>query len=146
MSMAIDGVLMKRCTKCGIEKHLDFFTKSKNICKKCKCIYYKKYREANYEKVIKKQAVYREEHREKGREYAKIYKIKNIEKVREKDRLRGKVRKNKSAYKLTEGYVRRLLNLKNIENIESIKKLIDLKRIQLLITRELRGKNDNQHN
>ena len=69
---------MKRCTKCGAEKSLSEFSKSKTTkdgyrgeCKECQKAYGKKYREANRERRNKQQREYYVANREQRKAYGK---------------------------------------------------------------------------
>ena len=80
---------MKKCTKCGIEKSEDCFTKCNSTkdglqtsCKECKKLYYSQSRE--YRLAYSRN--YRKEHPEVHRRGSKKYRENNLEKVRESGR------------------------------------------------------------
>ena len=72
--------VMKRCIKCGEILHVSKFRKIKNgkygvmkICKECRKIYEKKYRDEHREEISEYNKKYREEHKEERKEYDKKY-------------------------------------------------------------------------
>lgn len=104
MRPALTGVLMeaKNCTKCGVLKSIDLFSKNKNksygvqpMCKDCFKVYYqnnkqtysdntKKWVSENRDKANAKSVRFREKHPEKVKETQARYREKNIEKSRER--------------------------------------------------------------
>lgn len=96
-------MIIKECSKCGEEKHVSEFSKSKRSrcgfqrnCKDCDRNYYQENKRRIYD--------YREERREKNREYAKKYRQENKERVKEyqkhwyeenKERVKERTRKYK---------------------------------------------------
>lgn len=102
-----DGVEGKICSKCGVWKPLQQFSRKLNFyhshCKECmraayaagpkpdKRAYYARYRAEHAEKIAR----YRTENKEKFREYAKAYLKRNPEKQREAKRKWGERNKAK---------------------------------------------------
>ena len=73
-------LLFKKCSKCGEILHVSKFHKIKNgkygvmkICKECRKIYEKKYRDEHREEISEYNKKYREEHKEERKEYDKKY-------------------------------------------------------------------------
>ena len=107
----------------------------------------KAYREANREKHLEQQKAYREANREKLRESGKAYKEANREKIREymeaygeanREKLRESCRRNRRDLK--DSYVAALFQLP----VKAVpKEIIELKRVQLQITREIRKQQEN---
>jgi hypothetical protein len=88
---------MKVCIKCGIEKDVTLFVKTKNSCKECESLYKKEYAEKNKEKLREKSKEYYSKNKDyiKGKEiekynagkdkkinYQKEYSEKNKEKIK----------------------------------------------------------------
>jgi hypothetical protein len=129
---------MKVCSKCYIAKVLDdFFKKSSakdgrsSTCKKCHKVIQAKYYKENKEKVALHGAKYYEKNKEKIAISRAKYNKENKEK---KLALRRKY-KIKAIDTLNDCYVKEKLRIKGIDIPQE---LIELKRIQLLIKRELR--------
>ena len=73
-------LLFKQCSECGEILHVSKFRKIKNgkygvmkICKECRKIYEKKYRDEHREEISEYNKKYREEHKEERKEYDKKY-------------------------------------------------------------------------
>lgn len=99
---------MKKCSKCGIEKSLEFFTKDKSNrtglrseCKDCRREYNKRYYQNNIENFQKHNSQYYQENRdtlliahrqnyqdncEYYKDQKKQYRLDNIEKIKESDK------------------------------------------------------------
>jgi DNA-directed RNA polymerase subunit RPC12/RpoP len=84
---------MKTCTRCGIEKPLDEFNKSKNRkdgyqyeCKYCKSERFKKWRLENIERKKAYNKKWNLENPEKSKSYIKKWKLENTEKVIESNK------------------------------------------------------------
>ena len=145
--------MTKFCSKCGEVKALELFMQGRNSCYVCVLASYKAYKEANREKIKASSKAYREANREKikaryeaNREKIKVkgkaYREANREKIAIRVKLYGKANRKKLVIKeklcrdkLSIGYVTNQLRIKNPP-----KELIELKRVQLQITRELRNK------
>ena len=130
---------MKKCSKCGIEKPLCDFIKSKNCkdgyentCKMCGKEYNKEYCENNKDKLQEYRAQYRENNKDKMKEYNKKWREDNKDYKKQyyqnnKDKLNGKKyeyekkkRKNDPIYRMTlsiRTMVRRAIKTKRTEEI-----------------------------
>ena len=78
---------MKTCTKCGVEKTLDSFSKCKRdglqyMCKECTSACNKAYKEANKEELAVKKKAYRETNKEEIAVKKKAWAKENPEKRR----------------------------------------------------------------
>ena len=80
-------LLFKKCSKCGEILHVSKFRKIKNgkygvmkICKECRKIYEKKYRDEHREEISEYNKKYIEEHRDYYNEYCKKWRKENPEK------------------------------------------------------------------
>ena len=158
------------CRKCGQEKPLSEFAKDKkcalghgHTCKQCKAErdrkwaaanpekireYNRKWRAANPEKVREGVRKYRAANPEKVREGVRKYRAANHEKVREwvrkyraanPEKEREKIRKYRE--KLTDGY---LIYLLKKHNLPIIPEIIDYKRIQLKLYREIKNQQNDE--
>lgn len=74
-------MILKRCSKCGIEKPLECFYKNKayrdrhtSFCKECYIANQRKYTKKYKEKIAAYQCKYRKEHKEKQRKYQNEHK------------------------------------------------------------------------
>ena len=146
-----DQVTTKVCSKCKVEKEFEFFTKDKSrkngvrsICKICNKEKSKARYEANPEKARAAVRAYRENNLEKVRAAEKAYREANPEKVRAavkayKEANPEKVRACKKAYRdrYTDAYVAKAF--------QCPQELIELKRINLLIKREIRNQQQCQN-
>jgi hypothetical protein len=143
----------KTCSKCGELKLLAFFNKQKqgkygvnSICKKCQAAWASAYRKENPEKFRENEKRYRKENKEKIRSYKKIYHKENSEKCRDLYKRWRDKNPDKSAAKskmcrdkLHDFYViDKIKRGTGLTASEIPQELIELKRIQLKITRELR--------
>ena len=142
-----DQVTTKVCSKCKVEKEFEFFTKDKSrkngvrsICKICNKEKSKAWyednsekvrarHEANPEKVRAAVKAYREANPEKVRAAVKAYKEANPEKVR----AAGKAYRDR----YPDAYVAKAF--------QCPQELIELKRINLLIKREIRNQQQCQN-
>ena len=98
--------MRKKCSKCGVEKELCEFHKTKRtkdgvrgICKICRKIESKDYYINNYERLKEKSKDYRDKNPDKVKEGLKNYRIKNLDKVREKNRKWSKSENGKKSKK-----------------------------------------------
>lgn len=71
---------MKTCTKCGVEKSLDYFHRQKSgrfgrasTCKECRVLESRKYYESNRRAIRDKQSAYRDDNSDKIRDGLKKY-------------------------------------------------------------------------
>ncbi|MFQ5687600.1 MAG: hypothetical protein ACE5GV_13180 [Candidatus Scalindua sp.] len=81
--------LTKKCTKCGKTKKIAEYQKKKqskdglnSICRKCCSQYFKKYYEANKDKIRAKEKEYYEQNKEVIKIHSKEWQINNPEKAR----------------------------------------------------------------
>lgn len=121
------GEVTKVCGKCKIEKEFEFFSKDKSRkdgmfvrCKSCTSKYFKKYYEKHADKVKVNNVMWRKENREIINNYEKKY-----------------------SENLSSSYVAKTVGL-SIKHCPQ--ELIELKRIQILIGRELRSQKNEQRN
>ena len=96
----------KKCSKCGVEKELCEFHKSKRtkdgvreVCKTCRKIETNIYYKKNTEKIKKNSKDYRDKNPDKIKEGFKNYRLKNLDKVREKNREWSKSENGKKSKK-----------------------------------------------
>ena len=156
---------MKVCSKCKTEKSVNLFYKDNtrkdrlnNSCKECINFAQKKYRKLNTEKIHAKKKLYRKLNTEKIALKSKQYYIDNRERLaayacvwnknNPKKNLsykRNWMKKNPVAVadynkriteRLGDGYIK----THHLKINNPPKELIELKRVQILITRELRNK------
>lgn len=161
-------MMTKVCSKCKAEKLIDYFYNCKNkkdglysSCKDCVDAKVLIWRTANPEKVVAYQASYQKKysitHTEKRALYSKQYYRDNVERLYayvnawktdnpekvaasadkwvKNNREKINARRKLAVVGLTDSYINELLKIKNPPQ-----ELIELKRVQLLITRELRNK------
>jgi hypothetical protein len=142
--------IIKTCSKCNMAKNIDFFHFKKGTkdgrrytCKECTKIdkhesylrnketsakYRKYYREENRIKCNLNQQSWRSDNKEKTNTYNERYKIK----IRE--------RAKKYIDSAAASYIKHLICYKTKLRVYDIpKELIELKRVQILITREIRA-------
>ena len=81
-------MLTKVCTKCGLEKTVDCFSKEKNgkysvnsVCKSCVAVKDKLRYQANPKKATEQKRLWRKSNPEKSNNYLKLWKQANREKV-----------------------------------------------------------------
>ena len=143
------------CRKCGQEKPLSEFAKDKkcalghgHTCKQCKAERDRKWAAANPEKIREYNRKWRAANPEKVREGVRKYRAANHEKVREwvrkyraanPEKEREKIRKYRE--KLTDGY---LIYLLKKHNLPIIPEIIDYKRIQLKLYREIKNQQNDE--
>ena len=142
-------MMTKVCSKCKAEKSVDCFYKNKSrkdglqsYCKECKGSYDKKFCITNAEKISAKSKLYKKLNAEKIALASKQYYLNNRKRLNavswawNKNNPGTAAAYNKrKADQLVDSYVTLTLRIKNPP-----KELIELKRVQLLITRELRNK------
>jgi hypothetical protein len=155
--------MSKICKTCNEEKPLDLFSKEKRNsdghagqCISCRKEYVAKYYIKNKEEIDKKNKINFNNNREKFLQVQKIYYQKNLEQAllqrkewRQRNPEKVKESNQKHKYKkaicsknLTDSYVKSQLTKRTpICNKEIPQELIELKRIQMLINREIRNKN-----
>lgn len=145
---------MKACSKCKKVKSLAYFTVDSNVksgkgarCKECKANMYAEYLANNKEKIIARSVKYRANNKRELNAKAAKYRNNNKEKIaatsakhyaNNKEKInyrRAKYRRN-GVDTISDVYVRQLLARDS--PIQILQELIELKRIQLLIKRELR--------
>ena len=97
-------MLTKVCTKCGIEKTVDCFSKKKDgkygvrsYCKDCQSISGKSYYLLNRERVLTKQKVYTQSKKEELSAYSKRYRKENLQKIKDYQQIHRS--QNKERYK-----------------------------------------------
>jgi hypothetical protein len=160
---------LKKCSKCKEIKNTSFFYKNKsksmgisNQCKDCckkyekdneaitlrKQIYLKEYNKKNKEKIKEvKQIYYKKylkEYRRKNKEKIINSERKNRDKNREKINNRVRLNAKKNAITLSDTYIKDIISNKNhIKHSDIPIELIELKRSQILLTREIRKQNEN---
>ena len=154
-----DIKMNKVCNKCNGEKPLIFYHKNKvakdgyhGMCKDCRSkhdnwnsrnkehcsLMAKKRYEKDKTVIIKRAADWYTDNKDRRIQANKIWKVNNPEKVR----LYMEVHDIKRRGGLNDNYVRSLFVQKtNIKRKDVPQELIELKRIQILITREIRNKN-----
>ena len=155
--------MSKICKTCNEEKPLDLFVKNKEcsdgheyLCLSCRKEYKAKYYIKNKEEIKKKNKIYWFVNREKCLQINKNYYQKNLvngllqrKKWRESNPEKVRAFYQKHQYKtricsknLTDSYVKSQLTKRTLLcNKEIPQELIELKRIQMLIKREIRNKN-----
>lgn len=81
---------MKKCKECGKLMPLTSFPYNKimrdnrlNICKKCKSIYNKNYREKNRNKIKINQKIWKQNNKDKNKKYSEKYRKNNKNKIKE---------------------------------------------------------------
>lgn len=128
------------CRKCGQEKPLEEFAKNKecvlghsHICKQCKAEQSRKWHAANPEKYREQSRKYRAANPEKCREQFRKYRAANPEKIREYNR--------KYREELSDGYL--IGQLKHC-NLPVTPEIIDYKRIQLKLYREIKNQQNDE--
>jgi hypothetical protein len=144
---------VKTCSKCGETKALGFFCKNKECndgfrprCKECMNSYGREFRKKNPDKCREYYRKNREKNREKIRVTSKKYYEKNKDKINEYGKERReknpeKIREIRKVYieNLPEKYVIKQITQGTGLSASSIpQELIELKRVQIQITRELR--------
>ena len=129
---------MKKCTKCNLEKELNYMVKNKrnkdgytSICKVCDSLIKKNYREKNkeYTKIYNKK--YKEENKEYFKEYFKKY-SKNESYKEYQEEYRNKNREyfteyNKEYYLKNADSIKNSVNLYRINNKDKINANIKLR-------------------
>jgi hypothetical protein len=141
----------KKCSKCGEVKSVEEFSKNKSRktgiqihCKKC-C---EAYRKANKDKAKVYGEAYREVNVDKRKAYDYEYRKINKDKIKAyredyEDANKDKIKAISSVYRkacvrnLTDSYICDSLSIP-ISQAEENRDLIELKRVQLLITRKLK--------
>lgn len=92
--------MIRVCKKCGAGKPIEEFCKSKQYyehqCKECSRQYKKQYRTLNLEKIIARQAEWRNDNRGKIKSIVDAYRLANREKVASAKK--ASYQKNKSQY------------------------------------------------
>ncbi len=98
--------MTKTCTKCKEVKPMIAYCKSKggkygvgSVCKACKSLIDKQYREKNKEKLLKQKREYAKAHKDEKKAYDKIYNLKNKEKNQHKEKHGEKKTKKKEIVK-----------------------------------------------
>ena len=132
------------CRKCGQEKPLSEFVNNKMCalghaytCKQCASQYMRKWRADNSEKVRENSRKQRITNPEKVREKSRKWYAANPEKVREKSRkYRRKAREELSYY-----YLKRQLKTRHLPITPE---MIDYKRIQLKLYREIKNQQNDE--
>ena len=74
----------KICSKCGIEKSINDFNKTKSMCKSCEKEYKREYYQRNKDNILKKTSEYRNNNREKVIETNRKYKESHRQLLRDK--------------------------------------------------------------
>ena len=130
---------MKKCTKCGEVLPLHMFGKNKRTkdklriwCKECVRKNNKAYRDKNKEELKKKAKVYRDKNKEERRKKNKAYYKENKEEALEYRRER--------VLKLTDSYIRGLLNSQGIDESLITPEIIELKRAATKVKRIIKQK------
>ena len=97
-------MLTKVCTKCSLEKTVDFFSKKKDgkygvrsYCKDCQSVSGKNYYSSNKDRVLLNQKAYAEINKEARSTYSKRYRKENSQKIQDYQRLHRS--KHKERYK-----------------------------------------------
>jgi hypothetical protein len=75
--------MIKKCTKCGVDKEDTEFVPKKNCCKDCMTLYQKEYREKNRERFRLRAIKYREDNPEKLKERKKLWYKENRDRLAE---------------------------------------------------------------
>jgi len=159
--------MKKRCIKCGDVKFIDEFhihESSKDglapLCKKCTKEYNKEYWAKNKDKFKERGKEYRAKNKDKLKEYRaknkdkfKEYRAKNKDKLKEyraknKDKFKEHRAKNKDKFKeykkegtvkLSNVYVKGMLRTSGIKKHQITPELIELKKQQILLYREIKN-------
>ena len=99
--------MIKKCTKCSVEKPFSEFNKDKNRkdglypnCKSCNSLYMRQYRQENKEKIAEAQRQYYQNNKEKRAEYRQ----ENKEKIAEAQRQYKQDNKEKIAERMSQYY------------------------------------------
>ena len=85
--MKMNVVKLKKCTKCFELKDTDLFINKCGMCKTCRSIHRKEYREKNIEKFKEKDKKYHEKHKEKVKIKVGEYYVKNKDKIMEQRKI-----------------------------------------------------------
>ena len=100
-------MLTKKCTKCGKTKNIAEYQKKKqrkdghnSICKKCCSQYFKKYYEANKDRIKAKEKEYYELNKEVIKEHSREWQANNPEKARLQKKKYYEVHKNNIKQKM----------------------------------------------
>ena len=149
--------MKKICCTCKEEKPVGEFNKRKvskdgfrGDCKKCQSEYKAKYYLSNKDVIDNRSKKYANENKDKVKEYKKLWNIENSEHIRitnkkyskkNTDKIKIQHKKDMKNYVdvLNSNYVKQTLySMVKIPFTLMSEQIIDLKRIQLLIIRELR--------
>lgn len=138
----------KRCSKCKEEKSIECFCKNKSrkdglnhTCRPCSAIDTKEWKLRNPEKTKGMLKKWKMENPEKYKEMIKKYRLNNPEKFREKNKryFLKNPEKVREIHRNTPSYISRHLGFKSSKGVPQ--ELLDLKRIQLQLYREIRKQN-----
>ena len=137
--------MKKRCIKCGDVKFIDEFCIHKSskdglasLCKKCAKEYNKEYWAKNKDKFKERGKEYRAKNKDKLKEY----RAKNKDKFKEhraKNKDKFKEYKKEGTVKLSNVYVKGMLRTSGIKKHQITPELIELKKQQILLYREIKN-------
>jgi len=143
---------MKTCIKCGFVGDVSLFAKKLNQCKQCISKHKKEYREKNKEKIREQQGKHYKKNKEKIILQISVWSLKNKDKKsvynkkyrkRNVDKINTYHGKLWSEYRdnLDVRYIKKLLcNSAELKYLDIPPELIEMKRIEIAMLRELKNK------
>ena len=125
---------MKTCSKCGFVGDKSLFTKKRNVCKPCIKEYHKEYQIKNKDKIKDIKKEYGIKNKDEIKRRIQDYQNKNKKKIKEYH----KEYNIKNKYEIKDVYVKHLI--KGIKSEDISPELIEMKRIEIAMKRELKNK------
>ena len=140
---------IKKCIKCGDNKKINSFPKSKNKCKLCISQYQKKYNIENKDIISKNRKKYKEKNKNIIKNWRKKYNLQNQKSISTKQKKYQIVNKEKISNKSKVYYIANNVNI-NIRQKEYRKnnkeKIFDIKNKYRINNRNKINKNKNNYN